>query len=208
MTSIVDLFNRNVRKIPTWVVYLSLALPIFLLFYWAVNGQLGPDPINRLERDVGEIALQLIIASLVITPARRFLNINLIKFRRAIGVMAFVYVAVHLGIWVVLDMSLLFAQMWEDIWKRPYITVGMVACLAMIPLAATSNDWSVRKMGAASWRKLHKLAYPIAVLGAVHFIMVQKVWEREPMIYLAIIVVLIGLRYIPKQKATGMKARR
>jgi sulfoxide reductase heme-binding subunit YedZ len=120
--------------------------------------------------------------------------------------MAFVYVVVHLGIWVVLDMNLRWGQMWGDIWKRPYITIGMVAFVAMIPLAVTSNNLSLRNMGAASWRKLHKLVYPIAVLGAVHDIMVQKVWEVEPLVYLAVIFGLIGLRYISSQKTTGVTA--
>lgn len=205
MTSIVDVINRYARKVPTWVVYLLLIIPIPLYFYWATTGALGFDPVGRLEHEMGEFALQLLIASLVITPARKYLNLNLLKFRRAIGVMTFVYVAVHLGIWVFLDMAMRYEQMWGDIWKRPYITVGMIAFIAMIPLAVTSNDWFVRKLGALKWRKLHKVAYPIAVLGAVHFIMVQKVWEREPLIYLAIILALIGVRYLPKKKTTGVK---
>jgi len=147
-----------------------------------------------------------LIIGLAITPARKYLGLNLLKFRRAIGVMAFVYVVVHLGIWVVLDMSLRWEQMWGDIWKRPYITIGMVAFLAMIPLAVTSNNWSLRKLGAASWRKLHKLVYPIAILGAVHFIMVQKVWETEPLVFLAVILGLLALRYKPSQKTSGVSA--
>ena len=95
--------------------------------------------------------------------------------------------------------------MWADILKRPYITIGMIAFLAMIPLAVTSNNRSIRALGPA-WRKLHKLVYPIAALGAVHYIMVQKVWEAEPLIYLAVILGLVGLRYIPQQKATGVTA--
>ncbi|WP_375280630.1 protein-methionine-sulfoxide reductase heme-binding subunit MsrQ [Pseudooctadecabacter sp.] len=203
MTAIVDPINRFARKVPVWLVYLLYALPIPVQFYLAATGAMGVEPINALEREIGQITLQLLIIGLAITPLRRFAGLNLLKFRRAIGVMAFVYVVVHLGIWVVLDMSLRWEQMWGDIWKRPYITIGMVAFLAMIPLAVTSNNYSVRKLGAATWRNLHKLVYPIAVLGAVHFIMVQKVWEAEPLIYLAVILTLIGLRYIPKQKTSG-----
>jgi len=201
MTALVDPINAFARKVPTWVIYILYALPIPYLFYGATQGWLGVEPINTLEREMGEITLQLLIIGLTITPLRKYLKLNLLKFRRAIGVMAFVYVVFHLGIWVVLDMSLRFEQMWSDIWKRPYITIGMIAFLAMIPLAVTSNNLSVRKMGAATWRKLHKLVYPIAVLGAVHYIMVQKVWEVEPLLYLTVIVVLIGLRYVPNLKA-------
>ncbi|MDG1407796.1 MAG: protein-methionine-sulfoxide reductase heme-binding subunit MsrQ [Octadecabacter sp.] len=201
LSKVVDPINTFARKVPTWLVYVLYALPIPFFFYLAQTGGLGVEPINALEREMGEITLQLLIIGLVITPARKYLGLNFLKFRRAIGVMAFVYVVVHLGIWVLLDMSLRWEQMWGDIWKRPYITIGMVAFLAMIPLAVTSNNWSVRKLGAASWRKIHKLVYPIAVLGAVHFIMVQKVWEVEPLMYLTVILVLLALRYIPSRKA-------
>ncbi len=207
MTTLVDTINRFARKVPTWVVYLLLTVPIPLFFYMAATGGLGVEPINSLEREMGEFALKLIVVGLMITPARKYLGLNLLKFRRAIGVMSFVYVVVHLGIWVALDMAFRFEQMWSDIWKRPYITIGMVAFIAMIPLAVTSNNLSLRRMGAASWRKLHKLTYPIAVLGVVHFIMVQKVWEREPMIYLAVIIGLLALRYTSKQKETGVGVR-
>jgi len=130
----------------------------------------------------------------------------LCEFGGALGVVGFVYVVVGLGSWGVRDMNLRWEQRWGDIWKRPYITIGMIAFLAMIPLAITSNNWSVRKMGAAAWRKMHKLVYPIAVLGAVHFIMVQKVWETEPLIYLGVILGLLALRYKPQQKASGVSA--
>ncbi|AKS47496.1 sulfoxide reductase heme-binding subunit YedZ [Octadecabacter temperatus] len=194
MSAVIDTLNAALRKVPAWSLYILLTLPIPYLFYSAATGGMGVEPINALEREMGELGLKLIILGLAITPLRKYLKLNLLKFRRAIGVMAFVYVAVHLGIWVVLDMSLRFEQMWSDIWKRPYITIGMVAFLGMIPLAVTSNNLSLRKMGAAAWRKLHKLVYPIAVLGGVHYIMVQKVWEVEPMVFLAVILALLATR--------------
>lgn len=198
----IDTINTVLRKVPAWVLYILLILPVPYLFYSAATGGMGVEPINALEREMGELTLKLIILGLAITPLRKYLKLNLLKFRRAIGVMAFAYVAVHLGIWVVLDMSLRFEQMWTDIWKRPYITIGMVAFLGMIPLAVTSNNLSLRKMGGAAWRKMHKLVYPIAVLGGVHYIMVQKVWETEPMIYLAVILALLATRikWAPKAR--------
>jgi len=125
---------------------------------------------------------------------RRFAGINLIRFRRTLGVLAFTYLCVHLVIWVLLDMSLRWDQMWADILKRPYITIGMAAFVMAVPLALTSNNLSIRKLGPLAWRRLHKLTYAIAVLGAVHFVMVQKVWETEPLIYLVVIAVLLLLR--------------
>lgn len=192
--SFVERFNGTARRVPTWLVYILCLLPVPYFFYLAATGGLGVEPINAIEREMGIITLQLIIAGLCITPLRRFAGVNLLKFRRTFGVLAFTYVVVHLGIWVVLDMSLRWDQMWNDIWKRPYITIGMAAFVMMVPLALTSNNLAIRRLGPLAWRKLHKLAYAVAVLGAVHFIMVQKVWEVEPLVYLTVIVVLLAAR--------------
>ena len=194
---ITDSINAFARRMPTWLVYVLYLLPVPWLLYQAQTGGLGREPIKALEHELGEIALQLLVIGLAITPLRRYLGLNLLKFRRAFGLLAFVYVALHLVVWLVLDVGIV-SQIWADIVKRPYITIGMVAFAMMVPLAVTSNNWSVRKLGAG-WRKLHKAVYVIAVLGVVHYIMVKKVWELEPLIYLAIVVVLIGLR-LPKRR--------
>ena len=205
MSKIIDPINTFARKIPTWVMYLLLTIPVALLIYQLFTNQLGIDPVQRFEHETGELALKLIIFGLAITPLRKYLKLNLLKFRRAVGVMSFVYVTVHLFAWVLIDMNLRWAQMWDDIWKRPYITIGMIAFLLMIPLAVTSNNLSLRKMGAAAWRKMHKAVYLIAVLGAVHYIMVQKVWEVEPMAYLAVILALLAsrIKWSPKVRTAA-----
>lgn len=202
----IDRMNQLFRKLPTWVVYSVLALPIPALFYMAATGQMGEEPVRALEHEYGEIALKLLIAGLAVTPLRRYVGLNLLKFRRALGLMAFAFVVAHLGVWVVLDMALRWSEMWADIWKRPYITIGMVAFVGMVPLAITSTNRALRKMGPVRWRKLHKLTYGVAVLAAVHFIMVQKVWEVEPLLYLAVIAGLLALRYKPSQNSTGVTA--
>lgn len=196
--SVSDGINSCIRRLPVWAVYLLGLLPVPWLLYLAQTGGLGREPINALERELGMIALQLVISGLSVSPLRRFLGVNLMKFRRALGVLAFTYVALHLLVWLVLDVAIL-SQIWADIIKRPYITIGMVAFVLMIPLAATSNNLSVRNLGRR-WRKLHLLAYPAAILGVVHYIMVQKVWELEPLLYLAAILFLLALRlpHIPK----------
>lgn len=191
--------NTLLRKLPVWVVYLVLALPPFWYLYLGLTGGLGVEPIKALEHELGELALIFLIIGLAVTPLRRFLGLNLMKFRRAIGVMTFYYVACHLLVWLVLDVQDP-ARIWADIVKRPYITVGMAAFVLLLPLAATSNNLSVRKLGP-TWRKLHKLVYPAAVLGAVHFVMLAKGFQIEPLIYLAIIMVLLALRLIPREAA-------
>ena len=191
--------NTLLRKLPGWVVYLVLVLPPFWYLYLGLTGGLGVEPIKALEHELGELALIFLIIGLAVTPLRRFLGLNLMKFRRAIGVMTFYYVACHLLVWLVLDVQDP-ARIWADIVKRPYITVGMAAFVLLLPLAATSNNLSVRKLGP-TWRKLHKLVYPAAVLGAVHFVMLAKGFQIEPLIYLAIIMVLLALRLIPREAA-------
>lgn len=190
----VDGLNRAARKVPNWLFYVLGPLPAMWLLWQGIQGGLGVDPVKVIEHELGLIALQLLIAGLAITPLRRFAGLNLIKWRRPIGVLAFSYVALHLATWVLLDMQLYWEQMLKDIAKRPYITIGMVAFVLLVPLAWTSNNRSVRSMGAAAWSKLHRLVYPAVLLGAVHFVMVQKVWEAESLLYLALTVVLLATR--------------
>lgn len=191
-TRIMQAINQTLRRIPVWAVYLMGALPAPWLFYLGLTGGLGVEPIEALEHRYGELALQLLIAGLAITSLRRFVGLNLMKFRRAIGVLTFVYVSLHLLVWLVLDVQLP-SQIWADILKRPYITVGMGAFLLLLPLTATSNNWSVRRLGPR-WRRLHWLVYPAALLGGLHYVMLAKGFQIEPLIYLAAIVILLALR--------------
>ncbi|MEL6380806.1 MAG: sulfoxide reductase heme-binding subunit YedZ, partial [Pseudomonadota bacterium] len=115
---LVDGINRWARKVPTWAVYIVYLIPVPVLLYMGVTGGLGVDPVKALEHELGEIALQLVIIGLCISPLRRFFGINLIKFRRTMGVLAFTYVALHLLVWAVLDVQAL-DRVWADIVKRP-----------------------------------------------------------------------------------------
>ncbi len=188
--------NSLARRVPTWLVYTLYLLPVPWLLYQAQTGVLGREPIKALEHELGEIALQLLIIGLCVTPLRQKLGLNLMKFRRTFGVLAFTYVSLHLAVWVVLDMSLLWAQMWADVWKRPYITIGMAGFALLLPLAVTSNNISVRKLGAGAWRKLHKLTYGAVVLGGVHYLWLVKGIQLEPILYMAVILGLLALRVV------------
>lgn len=181
-----------VRRMPVWSVYLVLAVPAVYFFYLALTGALSIEPIKALEHKLGEFGLQLLMFGLFITPLRRYLGLNLLRFRRAIGVMTYYYITLHLLVWLILDVQVPSAIL-QDIVKRPYITIGMLAFVGMTPLAFTSNSYAVRKLGQ-SWRKLHRLVYVIAVLGAVHFIMLVKGLQFEPIIYLGVILTLLVLR--------------
>jgi len=185
--------NATARRVPTWVLYALAPLPAVWLVYQGATGGLGVEPINRLERELGLLALQLLIAGLFITPLRQMFGLNLIKFRRAIGLIAFFYVFLHLLVWLVLDVGIL-SQIWADILKRPYVTVGMAAFALLIPLAATSTDWAVRRMGGPAWRRLHKLVYASSLLGGLHFVMLSKGFQLEPLLYLAVTAMLVACR--------------
>ncbi|MES0826857.1 protein-methionine-sulfoxide reductase heme-binding subunit MsrQ [Ruegeria sp. SCP11] len=187
-----DRLNLVFRRIPIWAVYALGAFPAPWLFFQGLTGGLGVDPIEALEHRYGELALQLLIAVLAISPLRRFLGLNLLKFRRALGVLTFTYVSLHLLVWLVLDVQVP-SQIWADIVKRPYITVGMAAFVLLLPLAITSNNLSVRKLGPR-WRSLQRLVFPAAILGGLHYVMLAKGFQIEPLIYLSVIVGLLLLR--------------
>ncbi|MCC0062729.1 MAG: protein-methionine-sulfoxide reductase heme-binding subunit MsrQ [Defluviimonas sp.] len=197
----VDRINAGLRRVPPWTLYgAGAALPVWL-FWAATTGGLGVDPVREIEHTLGLWSLRLIVAVLCVTPLRRFTGLNLLRFRRAIGVTAFGLALLHLLAWLVLDMGLYWAQTLGDIAKRPYITVGMAAFLMMLPLALSSNDWSVRRLGGARWRALHRLTYPAAVAAAVHYLWLVKAWPVAPILYLAAVAFLIGLRLIPRRRA-------
>ena len=192
MTRLTDALNRAARRTPVWAVYLLLALTIPWFFYQGLTGGLGRDPVKGLEHLYGLWALRLLIAGLAISPLRRVFGVNLLRFRRAIGVMTFVYALAHLTVWALLDVQGL-SRIWADILKRPYITVGMVGFLCLVPLAATSNNWSLRKLGAR-WRKLHRLTYVAALLAALHFLWLAKGFQLEPLVYAGLVAGLLIYR--------------
>jgi sulfoxide reductase heme-binding subunit YedZ len=185
--------NAALRRVPPWTLYIAGAAWGGWLFWLALTGGLGADPIEALEHRYGELALQLVVAGLAVTPLRQWAGLNLMPFRRAIGVLAFFFVLAHFLVWAVLDVQRLSA-IWADILERPYVTIGMAGFVLLIPLAVTSNDWAVRRLGGLQWRKLHKLVYPAALLGAVHYVWLAKGFQIEPLVYLFAIVGLLALR--------------
>jgi sulfoxide reductase heme-binding subunit YedZ len=158
---LIQWINTALRQIPTWVLYLILPIPGLLAIAAGLTDNLGPEPINELEEELGEFALKLLILGLAVSPLLHLTRINLVRFRRAIGVMAFAYVTAHFLVWFLLDLQGL-NQIWTEIAKRPYVTVGFAGFVAMIPLALTSNDRSVRRLGRF-WRILHRLTYLVAI---------------------------------------------
>ncbi|GAB4355710.1 MAG: protein-methionine-sulfoxide reductase heme-binding subunit MsrQ [Oricola sp.] len=188
--------------LPGWSVYVLGLIPAAYYAAAVVANALGPDPAKALEHALGEWALRFLILGLAITPLMRLARINLVKYRRAIGLTAFVYACLHLSVYLALDLQFDWGAIGKDIVKRPYITIGMAAFALLVPLAATSNNASIRRLGAAGWRKLHRLVYPAVLLGAVHYLMLVKAWPPEPIIYLLITIGLLALRLVkPARRA-------
>lgn len=192
-----DGINSYARRVPIWLVWLLGLVPLALLVLGAVAGNLGVDPVKAIERGLGERGLQFLLASLAITPLRRF-GLNLLRFRRALGLLSFVYVTLHLTAWVWLDMGLRFDEMIADLYKRPYVILGMVGFLTMVPLAMTSSNAAIRRLGAATWARLHRLAYAAILAAILHLALLSKVWSVEVLVYLALAALLLGLRLMPR----------
>ncbi|MFV0303839.1 MAG: sulfite oxidase heme-binding subunit YedZ [Paracoccus sp. (in: a-proteobacteria)] len=199
--------NRYLRRIPVWAIWLAGAIPLGLLIWDIFTGGLGVEPVRDIEHRLGRTALYVLIATLAVTPLLRLTRISLIRFRRALGLICFSYAVLHLAAWISMEMGFLWAQMLKDVVKRPYLIFGMSAFVLLAILAVTSNDLSIRRLGGAGWRRLHRLVYPAVLLVCLHWIWALKVWEPKPLTILAAILLLLGLRIAIPRLLGGRKAR-
>jgi sulfoxide reductase heme-binding subunit YedZ len=157
---------------------------------------LGADPVKKLEHECGKTALNLLLITLSVTPVRNLTGLTqLVRLRRMLGLFAFFYAVVHFTIYLVLDLELNFRMLGADIVKRPYITIGFTALLLLLPLALTSTNGMMRRLGAR-WQRLHRLIYVIAALAVWHFYWQVKRDVREPLLYLGILALLLGYRLL------------
>jgi sulfoxide reductase heme-binding subunit YedZ len=170
------------------------------------SGALGADPVAEIEHRLGLWALRLLMLTLAITPLRQITGQTvLLRFRRMLGLYTFAYATLHFAAYLVLDLRGYWTQIFEEIAKRPYITVGFLAWLLLLPLAATSTQAAVRRLGR-HWARLHKAVYAIGVLAVLHFWWLVKSDIREPLLYAVILTVLLGWRVA--QRRRGVSARR
>lgn len=178
-------------------------VPVGLLFYRALNEQLGADPIAALTHQTGDWALRFLLLSLAMTPLRLILKKTWpIRFRRMLGLYSFFYACLHFSVYLFLDLGSYWSQIGADIIKRPFITVGFTAWLLLIPLALTSTQWMMRKL-KKNWLQLHKLVYAIGILGVVHYYWLVKSDVREPLLYAGILLLLFGVRIWHKYKTNN-----
>jgi sulfoxide reductase heme-binding subunit YedZ len=186
--------QRAINAFPRWPLYVIGAVPGLWVFWLALNDKLGADPVKTLEHTLGLWALRFIIVGLAVTPIRRFGGPNLVRFRRALGLLAFFYACAHLSAYIIFDQGLDAHAVLADIVKRPYITIGMFTFAILVPLAVTSNATMIKRMGAAAWQRLHRWIYVAAIAAVVHFLMSVKSWPAEPLIYAAIVATLLLIR--------------
>lgn len=187
------------------IVFAGCLAPFALLASAAFRDDLGVDPVARITHETGIWALRLLLVTLAMTPLRRLTGSPIpVRFRRMLGLFAFSYAAVHLGTYVVLDLRGYWLQILDDIVRRPYITVGALALLLMIPLAVTSTRGMMRRLGRR-WGRLHKLIYPAAALACLHFFWLVKADKREPLIYAGILLVLLAFRVPWRRLATSIR---
>lgn len=182
-------------KLATWVLALS---PLGWLVWLTVTRQLGVDAVDTLLHRMGDFTLIILLTALAITPLRRLTGWNvLIRIRRLVGLFGFFYLTLHFLIYLVLDQTLDWEFILEDLTKRPYAVVGFAAWLLLIPLALTSTRGWVRRLGKR-WRKLHKLVYVAVALGLLHFYWQVKADTFWPLVAAAVYVVLLTLRVRPR----------
>ena len=197
--SLFDLVRASVRRLRSWHIYVSLLVPLLFLTYDLLSGRLGVDPMRAIEKSLGVTAIYILILTLCITPFSILTGINFIRFRRAFGLMSFFYIILHFSTWLLLDMQLRWVEIAESLTRKPFIVFGMMGFLLLIPLAATSNNYSMKRLGKY-WPKLHKLIYAAIILGGVHYLMMEKTLQNDAIITFIIIIVLISLRFFKIKK--------
>ena len=200
-------------------LFLVCLIPAFLLWRGFELDTLGANPIETVTRSLGEWTLRFLLITLTVTPLRKYTGWHwLIRLRRMLGLFTFAYGVSHLLTYVWLDQFFDWEAIARDIIKRPFITVGFAALMLMLPLAVTSSNYAIRKLGGRRWQSLHRAIYPIAILGCVHFWWLVKKDVTWPLVYTVITVALLGIRawwreqerrkqlaggYLPKPKFEG-----
>jgi len=189
-------------------IFIASLIPALWLTYALLTNQLGANPIEAITRETGLWALRFLWLTLLITPLRWLTGWNkLATFRRMLGLYVFFYATLHMLLYLWLDQFFDINDIIKDIIKRPFITIGFFTFTALIPLAITSNNAMVKRLGGKRWKKLHKLSYFIAIASSIHFYMLVKQDKTEPLLYIALLVILLGARlYRHYKKPTNVVA--
>jgi methionine sulfoxide reductase heme-binding subunit len=191
------------------LIFATALIPFAVLAHRVWTDQLGPNPVETLNRFTGLWTLRFLLITLAVTPLRQLTGHHyLVRFRRMLGLFAFFYVCLHFLSWSLVDKLFDVDEMVKDVVKRPFITVGFTCFLLLIPLVVTSTQGMVRRLGGRRWRALHRLVYAIGIGGVIHFLWLVKSDIREPLLYGAILALLLGYRLwayrrrLPQRAAT------
>ena len=184
----------RMRKLIKPLVFVLALLPFAVLLLRILQDNLGPDPVQELSLETGEWALRFLIAALAMTPLRRITNqVEFTRHRRMIGLFALFYATVHLIVWLMFVLEFRWFAIAEEIFDRPYITVGFSAYLILLALGITSPRFMVRKLGK-NWKRLHKLVYVAAILGVLHLLWILRLDIAPAAFYGALVALLLGYR--------------
>jgi methionine sulfoxide reductase heme-binding subunit len=184
------------------LIFTNALVPLAFLAWDAFRGKLGANPVEFFLRTTGVLTLVFLLITLSVTPLRKIFGWNnLVKYRRMLGLFAFFYGSLHLITYSIFDKSLNVSEIVSDVWQRPFIAVGMLAFFLLIPLAATSTNKMIKRLGGKNWARLHKLTYLTAVLGVIHFWMIVKSDLTYPLLFAVVLAGLLGYRiYAANQK--------
>lgn len=176
-------------------VFIAALIPFALLVGMIARNDLGPNPIEALNRYTGDWTLRFLLLTLAVTPLRQVTGwAYLMRLRRMLGLFAFFYACLHFLSWIAVDKLFEWDEIVADVVKRPFITLGFACFVLLVPLAVTSTNGMVRRLGGRRWRALHRLVYAIGIGGVVHFLWLVKSDIREPLLYAAILALLLGYR--------------
>ncbi|MGD8808850.1 MAG: protein-methionine-sulfoxide reductase heme-binding subunit MsrQ [Gammaproteobacteria bacterium] len=197
-----------IGKLLVWVACLVPFAWTFLRAFGICGWNLGANPVEEVLHTMGKTGLNILLITLAVTPLRQLTGLNvLVRYRRLLGLFSFFYLMLHFLTYALLDLRLDWSRIFDDIAERPYITIGMLALVAMIPLAVTSTRGMQRRLGKR-WVKLHRLIYPIAILGVLHFQWQTKGdLEPEPWVYVGILTLLLGWRVARRIKRARQVGR-
>ncbi|MEJ7861890.1 MAG: protein-methionine-sulfoxide reductase heme-binding subunit MsrQ [Pyrinomonadaceae bacterium] len=177
------------------VIFINSLVPLALLGWDALFGKIGANPIEFFLRTTGVLTLVFLLITLSITPLRKYYGWNqLVKFRRMLGLYAFFYGFLHLVAYSIFDKSLSVSAIVGDVWERPFIAVGMLSFFLLIPLAISSTNGMIKRLGGKNWQKLHRLTYVAAIGGVIHFYMIVKSDLTYPLLFGLILASLLGYR--------------
>jgi methionine sulfoxide reductase heme-binding subunit len=189
-------------KFNKFLISLNALIPLAYLGYDAYRGQLGANPLEFFLRTTGVLALVFILFTLSVTPLRKIFGLNgLIKYRRMLGLYGFFYALIHLITYSIFDKSFDLRAIAGDVWQRPFIALGMLAFALLVPLAVTSTNGWVKRLGGKNWGRLHKLTYAVGILGVIHFWMIVKSDVFYPAIFGFVLAVLLGYRLIGNRRS-------